>query len=81
MLTISPISAFDDNYIWMFHSPDSRDVFVVDPGDPAPVEEALKHYKLSLAGILITHQTLHDTPLYIGHLQSDFVSQPNVGLH
>lgn len=61
MLTISPISAFDDNYIWMFHAPDSRDVFVVDPGDPTPVEEALKHYKLSLAGILITHHHFDHT--------------------
>lgn len=61
MLTISPISAFNDNYIWMFHPPDSRDVFVVDPGDAGPVEETLKNHQLNLAGILITHHHFDHT--------------------
>nr|WP_286196642.1 hydroxyacylglutathione hydrolase [Thalassotalea sp. G20_0] len=61
MLIISPITAFNDNYIWMFHSPDSRDVFVVDPGDARPVEQALNHHGLNLAGILITHHHFDHT--------------------
>ncbi|WP_299726585.1 hydroxyacylglutathione hydrolase [uncultured Endozoicomonas sp.] len=55
MLTITPIPAFNDNYIWMFHQSGSSDVFVVDPGDAQPVEQALKEQQCHLAGILITH--------------------------
>ncbi|WP_257265731.1 hydroxyacylglutathione hydrolase [Endozoicomonas sp. ONNA2] len=61
MLIISPIPAFNDNYIWMFHSPDSRDVFVVDPGDARPVEQILNRHDLNLAGILITHHHFDHT--------------------
>ena len=55
MLMISPIPAFEDNYIWMLHIPSSKDVFVVDPGDAAAVETKLADTGLNLAGILITH--------------------------
>ena len=61
MLTISPIPAFDDNYIWMFHTPDSQDVFVVDPGDAMPVEEVLNRHGFNLAGIIITHHHFDHT--------------------
>jgi hydroxyacylglutathione hydrolase len=47
------LPAFTDNYIWMLH--DGREAVVVDPGDAAPVLEALDAQRLSLAGILITH--------------------------
>ena len=40
MLSIEPIAAFDDNYIWLIH--DSSQAFVVDPGDAAPVLAALR---------------------------------------
>ncbi|HEU4516034.1 MAG TPA: hydroxyacylglutathione hydrolase [Steroidobacteraceae bacterium] len=55
MLDIRPIRAFADNYIWMIRGADSRRVAVVDPGDAAPVFEALAQDRLSLAAILITH--------------------------
>ena len=55
MLQIHPIPAFHDNYLWLFHRQDDRRAFVVDPGDAAPVLEALAARDLSLAGILITH--------------------------
>ena len=55
MLTIQPIPAFDDNYIWLVFDQQSRQAFVVDPGDAAPVEGALQELQLELAGILITH--------------------------
>ncbi|MEP6391102.1 MAG: hydroxyacylglutathione hydrolase [Halioglobus sp.] len=55
MLTIQPVPAFTDNYIWLLQDPDSREAFVVDPGDAAPVEERLQELGLTLAGILITH--------------------------
>tara|TARA_R110001599_G_scaffold353512_1_gene593431 strand:+ start:20399 stop:21172 length:774 start_codon:yes stop_codon:yes gene_type:complete len=55
MLTIEPIPAFNDNYIWLLHDADTRAAFVVDPGDAAPVMEVLSQRQLNLEGILITH--------------------------
>jgi hydroxyacylglutathione hydrolase len=55
MLTIAPIPAFDDNYIWLIYDQASRQAFVVDPGDATPVLEALQNLDLTLAGVLITH--------------------------
>ncbi|MEH6627944.1 MAG: hydroxyacylglutathione hydrolase [Motiliproteus sp.] len=55
MFTVTPIPAFQDNYIWMLKKPNSTEVFVVDPGDAAAVIATLQQQRLSLAGILITH--------------------------
>lgn len=55
MLTVVPISAFSDNYIWLIHSNENGQAFVVDPGDATPVINHLKQHQLKLAGILITH--------------------------
>lgn len=52
---IIPISALKDNYIWLFFDEESSKAWVVDPGDAAPVIKTLKHLKLDLAGIFITH--------------------------
>lgn len=50
---LTPIPAFDDNYLWMLDN--GRQALVVDPGDAAPVLAALAQRKLELAGILVTH--------------------------
>lgn len=55
MLTIEPIPAFSDNYIWLFHDSGSNRACVVDPGDAGPVEAALQARGLTLDAILITH--------------------------
>lgn len=55
MLQILPITAFNDNYIWLIRTSDSRDCWLVDPGDAAPVEAYLSAEGLNLAGILLTH--------------------------
>jgi hydroxyacylglutathione hydrolase len=47
------LPAFSDNYIWMLH--DGHEAWVVDPGDAAPVQQALSARGLKLAGILVTH--------------------------
>lgn len=52
-LTITPIPAFADNYIWAMAA-GSRCV-VVDPGDAAPVFKFLAQHKLTLDAILVTH--------------------------
>ena len=48
-----PLPAFTDNYIWMLH--DARHALVVDPGDAAPVLQALGGIGLPLRAILVTH--------------------------
>lgn len=53
MLTIIPIPAFKDNYIWLLHN--ARYAVVVDPGDASPVIAVLEQLKLKLSAILITH--------------------------
>ena len=52
-MKLIPLPAFDDNYIWMLQS--GTQALVVDPGDAAPVLQALASAKLTLCAILITH--------------------------
>ncbi len=52
-MQLTPLPAFADNYIWMLDN--GREALVVDPGDAAPVLQALNERALSLAGILVTH--------------------------
>jgi len=47
------LPAFEDNYFWLLH--DGQDALVVDPGDAAPVTEALRRLGLRLTRILVTH--------------------------
>lgn len=52
-MKLLPLPAFTDNYLWMLH--DADQALIVDPGDPAPVLQALDSLGLKLAGILVTH--------------------------
>ena len=55
-LTVHPVPAFSDNYIWLIESPaDPARLIAVDPGDAAPVATALQNRGASLAAILLTH--------------------------
>lgn len=53
-LNISPIPAFQDNYIWLLTT-GGTECAVVDPGDATPVLEVLKARGLTLRYILLTH--------------------------
>lgn len=56
ILEVTAVPAFDDNYLWLVHSPQSNDqVLAVDPGDAGAVRKALQLDRLELSGILITH--------------------------
>lgn len=48
-----PVPAFTDNYLWLLH--DGRHALVVDPGEAAPVLQALAQHGLQLTSILVTH--------------------------
>lgn len=56
MLSISPIRAFDDNYIWLLQRDGYNGCAVVDPGDEDPVIETLKQQGFQLDAILVTHK-------------------------
>ena len=53
MLTILPIPALKDNYIWILHN--RQHAVVVDPGDATPVRAYLNAHELLLTAILCTH--------------------------
>jgi hydroxyacylglutathione hydrolase len=53
-LTVTAVPAFADNYIWLVSTGESR-CAVIDPGDAAPVLEALQRQDLELDAILLTH--------------------------
>ncbi|MFC7297156.1 hydroxyacylglutathione hydrolase [Herminiimonas aquatilis] len=53
MLSVLTVPAFNDNYLWIIH--DGVHAAVVDPGDAAPILDALEEHKLSLVAILLTH--------------------------
>lgn len=56
MLQITPLPAFDDNYVWLLQDPALARCAVVDPGDAAPVLAWLaEHPDVCLSDILITH--------------------------
>jgi hydroxyacylglutathione hydrolase len=74
-LTIIPLPAFEDNYIWALRNADGH-VAVVDPGDEAPVQAWLERSGDRLCAILVTHHhgdhtggiealiASHDVPVY-----------------
>jgi hypothetical protein len=51
-MTLVPLPAFADNYIWTLQ--DGRNAIVVDPEDAAPMHEAPAGGNLQLAAILVT---------------------------
>jgi hydroxyacylglutathione hydrolase len=56
MIDITPIPAFDDNYIWLLTRDGHDGCAVVDPGDEDPVIARLDAAGLRLDAILVTHK-------------------------
>ncbi|WP_198678752.1 hydroxyacylglutathione hydrolase [Pseudidiomarina insulisalsae] len=54
-MKITPLPAFDDNYIWAIQPTEHAPAVIVDPGDEAPVLRWLDEQQTELASILITH--------------------------
>lgn len=55
MLEPIPVPALSDNYIWLVKEPSSQAVAIVDPGEAAPVLQAISDHGYEPAAILITH--------------------------
>lgn len=56
-LTIYPICALDDNYIWVLH--DDKQAIVIDAGESEPVMDYLNARQLSPIAFIITHHNAH----------------------
>ncbi len=52
-MTIHPIKAFTDNYIWVIHN--DQHAIVVDPGESDALNQYLKSNQLTLTAIILTH--------------------------
>jgi hydroxyacylglutathione hydrolase len=55
MQPVLHVPAFEDNYIWLIRGASTTHAAVVDPGDAAPVLDALARLGLTPAAILCTH--------------------------
>lgn len=71
MLSITPIAAFNDNYIWLISNTVNQHNYVVDPGDSDVVLAYLAQQGITLNGILITHHHYDHTGGIAG-LQAHF---------
>ncbi len=54
-MTVEPVRAFADNYIWMVMNDARSHCAIVDPGDARPVLEWLNRESVTPVAILITH--------------------------
>lgn len=70
-MSVHAIAAFNDNYIWLIQSAQTRKVLIVDPGDGQPVLAVLQKLDLTPAAILITHHH-HDHTGGIASLRRQF---------
>ncbi|SRR5579883_2106150 len=55
MLSLTPLPALADNYIWMLADAQGGTALIVDPGEVEPVIDALSANDLRLGAILLTH--------------------------
>ncbi len=53
MLSVEPIKAYTDNYIWLVSTNEGS--IVVDPGESKEILNLIDTYKINLKGVLITH--------------------------
>lgn len=61
MLNVTPVRAFNDNYIWLIQSADGASAAIVDPGDARPVLSHLQNQAINPIAILITHHHMDHT--------------------
>lgn len=66
-MVLVPVTAFQDNYIWLWHN--GSHAVVVDPGESAGVEVYLADHGLQLDSILVTHHHGDHTG-GVAHLQA-----------
>ena len=53
MLSVEPIKAYEDNYIWLVTTNEGS--IVIDPGESSKIIKLIDEKKIDLKGILVTH--------------------------
>ncbi|PID41400.1 MAG: hydroxyacylglutathione hydrolase [Proteobacteria bacterium] len=61
MITVKPVPAFNDNYIWMICDQEAGACIAVDPGDAKPVQQFVTDNRFDLIAILVTHHHFDHT--------------------
>ena len=74
-VSVFPIKAFNDNYIWCIHN--KTHCTVVDPGDAAPVLAYCQDNQLTLSAIIITHHHWDHT----GGIDALLAAFPNIPVY
>lgn len=74
-VSVFPIKAFNDNYIWCLHN--KTQCSVVDPGDAAPVLAYCQDNQLTLSAIIITHHHWDHT----GGIDALLAAFPNIPVY
>ena len=59
MLSVEPLKAYDDNYIWLVSTNEGS--IVVDPGESNKIIDLMNKNKINLEGVLITHHHFDHT--------------------
>jgi hydroxyacylglutathione hydrolase len=77
MLKIIPLSAFNDNYIWLAVNDSLSQVVIVDPGDASPVFDFLNQHDLTPIAILVTHKHADHT----GGINALLNAYPNMAVY
>jgi hydroxyacylglutathione hydrolase len=77
MTSITPISAFQDNYIWVIIHSDNKTITCIDPGLAEPLSKAMQQNGWVLQNILITHHH-HD---HIGGIETLLKHAPNCNVY
>lgn len=80
-LSVLTVPAFKDNYLWLIH--DGLHAAAVDPGDGAPILEALRANGLLLTAILLTHHHadhIGGVPDLLAHSQVPVYGPRNDGI-
>jgi hydroxyacylglutathione hydrolase len=72
-MNLTSIPAFQDNYIWVLSEDDGR-CLIVDPGEAAPVLNAIEENNWQPTAILLTHH--HND--HVGGVQELSQKYPNV---
>lgn len=78
--SITPLNAFDDNYIWCISDTQQKKAVVVDPGDAQAVLSYLDQQDFELMAILVTHHH-YDHTNGINELIQNYPNIPIYGNH
>jgi len=75
-MNLTSISAFQDNYIWVLNDKDGK-CLIVDPGEAAPVLEAIENNHWQPQAILLTHHHAD----HVGGVQALKEKYPNITVY